>query len=232
MQGRSANCVVTRSGREVVKSRKPTTSRWLLLFVTRATSENERSRVGKYAAVLDFFTEIRFPENCVAEAVERLGGVDAAHQEALRARRMRYAPPPEISGEQHEGEAGTDLAAAASNSRTAAKVTFADVARLELGVLDETNESAVVPQLTEMLADPSAFGFEVGSLPKKRGSSFAPDNTIVVEKVPDHDFNEIIGGATRTSPVRRYIFLVDVLPRDPLTNWVPTNLIAIKREEI
>ena len=177
---------------------KPTTSRWLLLFVTRTTLENERSRVGKYAAVLDFFTEVKLPENCVAEAIERMSGVDAAHKAALRTRRMRLVPAPDMSIEQHEGEAGTDLAVATSNSPTEAGVTFAEVASLELGGVDRTNESAVVSRLTEMLADPSALGFEVESIPKKRGSPFSLDNTIVVEEVPDLDFNEIIGGTERS----------------------------------
>jgi hypothetical protein len=168
---------------------KPTTSRWLLLFVTRTTSENVRSQIGKYAAVLDFFTAMNLPENCVAEAVERMGGVDAAHQAALRTRRMRLVPAPDMSGEQHEGEAGNDLAVATSNSRTAAKVTFAEVASLELAVVDGTNESAVVSRLKKMLADPSTLGFEVESIPKKRGRPFSLDNTIVVEEVPDPDYN-------------------------------------------
>ena len=184
MQGRFANSRRHPFWQGSSQKPKPTTSRWLLLFVTRATSENQRSRVGKYAAVLDFFAEIRLPENCVAEAVERLGGDRCGSPGSARARRMRYAPPPDIAGQQQEGEAGTDLAAAASNSRTAAKVTFADVARLELGVLDETNKSAVVTQLTEMLADPSAFGFEVESIQKSEEARSLPDNTIVVEKVP------------------------------------------------
>ena len=48
-------------------------------------------------------------------------------------RRMRLAPPADISGEQHGGgDAGTDLAVAKSDNRTAAGVTFAEVASLEL----------------------------------------------------------------------------------------------------
>jgi len=180
--------------------------------------------------MLDFFTEMKLPQNCVAEAIERIGGVDAAHQGALRMRRMRLVPPPDISGEQHGGDAGTDLAVAKSDNRTAAGVTFAEVASLELAGVDGTNESAVVSRLTKMLADPLAVGFEVESPSKKRGRPFSLDNTIVVEEVPDLDFNEIIGGTTPTSPVHRYIFVVDVLPLDPLRDWVPAKLIAIKRD--
>jgi hypothetical protein len=110
-------------------------------------------------------------------------------------------------------------------------VTFAEVASLELAGVDGTNESAVVTRLTKMLADPSTVGFGVESPSKKRANPYSLDNTIVVEEVRHSDFDEIIGGATTSSPVRRYVFRVDVLPRDALTNLVPVKLIAIEREE-
>jgi hypothetical protein len=210
---------------------KPTTSRWLLLFVTRAASENDRSRVGKFAAVLDFFTEMKLSKNCVANAIGGIGGVDAAHQAALRMRRMRLVPPPDQSGERHGTDAETDLLGAKSDSPARAGVTFAEVASLELAGVDGTNESAVVTRLTKMLADPSTVGFEVKSPSKKRANPYSLDNAIVVEEVRHSDFDEIIGGATPISPVRRYVFVVDVLPRDLVTDLVPVKLIAIEREE-
>ena len=206
---------------------KPTTSRWLLLFVTRAASENERSRIGKYAAVLDFFAEMKLPQNCVAEAIERIGGVDAAHRTALRTRRMRLVLEPE----ERLGDAGTDLAVAKSNSRAAAGVSFADVAALELAVAGLTDESAVLSRLTKILADPSIVGFEEGSPPKKRGRPFSLNSSIVLEEVLAPDLEEIIGEATPDSPVRRYAFIVDVFPCDPLSGWVPVKVISIMRRE-
>ena len=205
---------------------KPTTSRWLLLFVTRA-APGKRSRIGKYAAALDFFTKMKLPENCVAEAIERIGGVDAAHQTALRTRRMRLVLEPE----ERLGDAGTDLAVAKSNSRAAAGVSFADVAALELAVAGLTDESAVLSRLTKILADPSIVGFEEGSPPKKRGRPFSLNSSIVLEEVLAPDLEEIIGEATPDSPVRRYAFIVDVFPCDPLSGWVPVKVISIMRRE-
>jgi len=206
---------------------KPTTSRWLLLFVTRAASDNERSRIGKYAAVLDFFTEMKLPDNCVAEAIEHIGGVDAAHRTALRMRRMRLVPEPE----ERLGDAGTDLAVAKPNSRAAAGVSFADVAAVELLVAGQTDESAVLSRLTKILADPSIVGFEEESPPKKRGRPFSLDSSIVLEEVLAPDHEEIIGGARWNSLVRRYAFIVDVLRYDPLRDWVPVKVISIMRRE-
>jgi hypothetical protein len=136
-----------------------------------------RSRVGKYAAVLDFFTEVKLPENCIAEAIESIGGVDAAHQAALRTRRMRLVPAPDMSGEQQEGETGTGFGGGYIKFPHRSRGDLAEVAALELGVVDGTKESAVVSRLTRMLADLSALGFEVESIPKKRESPFAVDNT-------------------------------------------------------
>jgi hypothetical protein len=93
-----------------------------------------RSRVGKYAAVRDFFTEVKLPENCIAEAIESIGGVDAAHQAALRTRRMRLVPAPDMSGEQQEGETGTGFGGGYIKFPHRSRGDLAEVAALELGV--------------------------------------------------------------------------------------------------
>jgi hypothetical protein len=134
-------------------------------------------------------------------------------------------------GEQNQGDAGTHLAVAKSNSGAAAGVSFADVAAVEFAVVGRTDEFAVVSRLTKILADPSIVGFEVESPSRKRRRLLSLDNTIVVEEVPNLEFNVIINGATPNSPVCRYIFVVDVLPCDPLTDWVPVKVISITREE-
>ncbi len=67
------------------KPRDPSTSKWVLHFIMRATTTNVRNRAGEYAAILDGLMQDKVEISAVASRIKELGGIDAAY-EAMRAR--------------------------------------------------------------------------------------------------------------------------------------------------
>jgi hypothetical protein len=67
------------------KPKNPSTSKWVLYFIMRATTTNDRNRSRKYAAILDGLMQDKVEISAVASRIKELGGIDAAY-EAMQAR--------------------------------------------------------------------------------------------------------------------------------------------------
>ena len=72
------------------KPKDPSTSKWVLLFLMRATTTHMRHRAGKYAVILDVLKQDQVEISAVAARIQKLGGVGAAY-EAMRARKREDA---------------------------------------------------------------------------------------------------------------------------------------------
>ena len=67
------------------KPKSPSTSKWILYFIMRATTTNDRNRSRKYAAILDGLMQDKVEISAVASRIRELGGIDSAY-EAMQAR--------------------------------------------------------------------------------------------------------------------------------------------------
>jgi hypothetical protein len=76
------------------KPKDPSTSKWVLLFLMRATTTYMRNRAGKYAVILDGLNQDQVEISEVAARIKELGGIDAAY-EVMRARKREDA---QVSG--------------------------------------------------------------------------------------------------------------------------------------
>lgn len=64
-----------------------TTSKWVLLFIMRAKTPNDRTRASTYAKILDGFAREKVRADLVPERIKKLGGVEAAYDHFLAAER-------------------------------------------------------------------------------------------------------------------------------------------------
>jgi len=64
-----------------------TTSRWVLLFIMRATASNDRARATKYAAILDGFRRDRVKVTQIPKRIIELGGIEAAYERMVDAKK-------------------------------------------------------------------------------------------------------------------------------------------------
>jgi hypothetical protein len=72
------------------KPKDPSTSKWVLLFLMRATTPYMRHRASKYAVILDGLQQDQVETSAVAAPIQELGGVGAAY-EAMRTRKRGSA---------------------------------------------------------------------------------------------------------------------------------------------
>jgi hypothetical protein len=62
------------------KPRDPSTSKWLLYFITQARTPNARDLADKKAVILDGLMQDQVEDSAVAARIEELGGIGAAYQ--------------------------------------------------------------------------------------------------------------------------------------------------------
>ena len=62
------------------KPKDPSTSKWVLYFITQARTPNARKRAGKYALILDGLMQDQVEISAVAARIEELGGIGAAYE--------------------------------------------------------------------------------------------------------------------------------------------------------
>ena len=62
------------------KPKDPSTSKWVLYFISQARTPNARKRAGKYAVILDGLMQDQVEDSAVAARIEELGGIDAAYE--------------------------------------------------------------------------------------------------------------------------------------------------------
>ena len=62
------------------KPRDPSTSKWLLYFITQARTPNARDLADKKAVILDGLMQDKVEDSAVAARIEELGGIGAAYQ--------------------------------------------------------------------------------------------------------------------------------------------------------
>ena len=62
------------------KPKDPSTSKWVLYFITQARTPNVRNRAGKYAVILDGLMHDQVEISAVAARIKELGGIDAAYE--------------------------------------------------------------------------------------------------------------------------------------------------------
>jgi hypothetical protein len=131
------------------KPRDPPTSRWLLYFITQASTLNARKRARRYAVILDGLMQDQVEISAVAARIKDLGGIDAAY-EAIASK-----PSPDRGHQVQGGPLGKSAScrpASTSGQRSLVNVTKTSSTVSSAAGLVSDGE----PKVTYVLKDPSS----------------------------------------------------------------------------
>jgi hypothetical protein len=199
----------------------------LLLFLTQATSANERSRAAKYAIALEFLLGADIPEDQVAVFIAEAGGMDAVHQNALALARSALPLNGAATGEGSEGNCGAEKGGARKKPTSVrqAGAVVAATARRELAQSGEANPDAYVSATADIVGTPPAYGLNLS--PTRRGPGKVGRFNSIVIQVEDADFERLVLSAAPETPARRVLIEVIMSTSDPPRALAPVKILKI-----